>query len=108
MNVKIPGMAKILDSIYLNKRGHHHDDGRWIYYRVTSSGHESDSIEVCLVEWPTFRDINVAGDEFKAIVVNPADSRHNSASPNLHDLLKSKWNIHHFSADLVGVIVREV
>lgn len=103
-------MTKILDSIYLNKRGHPNDNGHWIYYRVTSSGSEGDNItmEVCLVEWPTFRDIGVPGDEFKAIVVNPADSRSKSTNPNLHDLLKSKWNIHHFSAELVGVIVREV
>jgi hypothetical protein len=101
-------MKQILDSIYLNKRGHPQDDGHWVYYRVTSLGEEGDNIEVCLVQWPTLRDIDVLGDEFKAIVVNPNDTRYNSAYPNLHELLKNEWNIHHFSADLIGVIVHEV
>jgi|SRR5208337_536895 len=101
-------MKQIFDSIYLNKRGHPEDDSHWAYYRVGSWGKDGDDIEVCLVQWPTFTDIDVVGDEFKAIVVNPSDTGYNSAYPNLCELLKNKWHIDHSDEDLIGFIVREI
>lgn len=67
-----------------------------------------DDIQIRLVEWPTLTDIDVVGDEFKAIVVNPSDTGYNSAYPNLCDLLKKRWNIEHRDEDLIGFRAREI
>ncbi len=100
-------MKTIIDSIYLNKRGQPRNSQHWAYYRVASLGNDRDNIEVCLIEWPSFKDIDVLGDEFKAIVVNASDTGYESAHPNLCDVLKNKWNIDHETSELLGVIQRE-
>jgi len=61
-----------LDSIYLNKRNNNAETSEWAYYRLTSlGGSEGDHIQVCLLEWPSLSDIDVVGDEKKAVVINP-------------------------------------
>jgi hypothetical protein len=97
-----------MDSIYLNKRGHEFETWLWAYYRVTSlGGREGDHIEICLVEWPTFKDIDMVGDEKKASVINPGDTGFTSAYPNLCDLLQRKWNVDHELSVLIGIRPRE-
>jgi hypothetical protein len=99
---------QVIDSIYLNKRGDYQNTSSWAYYRVTSFGNMDDHIEACLVEWPTFKDLDVVGEEKFAVVVNPGDTGYVSAHPNLCELLKKKWNIVHDIDDLIGLRVREV
>jgi hypothetical protein len=97
----------VLDSIYLNKRGHEQDTQHWAYYRVTSLGGQlGDHIQVCLLAWPLLSDIDVVGEEDKALVVNPADTGFIYAYPNLCKLLKKKWNIDHEQSILIGMRVR--
>jgi hypothetical protein len=91
------------DSIYLNKRGDPHDTSKWAYYRITSRGDLDDPIEVCLLKWPTFEDIDIVGELDKAKVVNPGDTGRSSAFPNICKLLKNKWNIDHNIDDLIGI-----
>ena len=67
-----------------------------------------DHIEVCTLEWPTFKDLDFVGDLQKAVVTNPSDTGYASAYPNLLTLLKKKWNIEHKDDDLIGIRVREV
>jgi hypothetical protein len=94
----------VLDSIYLNKRGHDQDTRHWVYYRVTSLGGKfSDHIQVCLLAWPLFSDIDVVGEEDKAPVVNPADTGFIYAYPNLCNLLTKKWNVDHEQSILIGI-----
>lgn len=100
---KIFNMTRLFDSIYLNKRGHEQNTSHWAYYRVTSlGGGVGDHIQVCLVQWPSFSDIDVVGDVTKAAVVNPSDTGYNSAFPNLLELLSKKWNIDHEKSILIG------
>lgn len=100
--------SDVLDSIYLNKRGHETETAHWAYYRVTSlGGNEGDHIQVCLLTWPLLSDIDVVGEEDKAPVVNPSDTAFNSAYPNLCGLLANKWNIDHEQSILIGMRVRE-
>jgi hypothetical protein len=102
-------LKQILDSIYLNKRGDPANTSAWAYYRIRSlGGKEGDDIEICMVRWPTFDDLDVIGDEFKAIVVNPSDTGYTSAFPNLCEVLKNKWNIDHKIDDLIGFIPRQI
>lgn len=98
----------VLDSIYLHKRNES-STATWTYYRVTSiGGSEGDHIQICLVKWPSFEDIDVIGDEKKAVVVNPYDTGFASAYPNLCALLQNKWNIDHERSQLIGIREREV
>ena len=53
-------------------------------------GKDGDNIEVCLVRWPGFEDIDIVGDEDKAIVVNPGDTGYASAFPNVCELLNEE------------------
>jgi hypothetical protein len=100
-------MQQVMDSIYLNKRGHEQNTSHWAYYRVTSlGGGLGDHIQVCLVQWPSFSDIDVVGDAKKATVVNPSDTGYNSAFPNLLELLSKKWNIDHEQSTLIGLRAR--
>lgn len=98
-------MEPPVDAIYLNKRGSQSDED-WVYYRVTSQGKEGDHIEVCLVSWPSFADIDRVGDEQRAVVVNPGDTGFTCAYPNICALLKNKWNVDHCDDDLIGIRVR--
>jgi hypothetical protein len=99
--------SDVLDSIYLNKRGHELDTRHWAYYRVTSlGGNDGDHIQVCLLTWPLLSDIDVVGEEDKAPVINPADTGFRSAYPNLCGLLGQKWNIDHEQSTLIGMRVR--
>lgn len=90
--------------IYLYKDGHPQDTSFWKYYRISSEGKMGDHIEVCLVEWPTFKDIDKPGEIDKAPVINPADTGFTSAYPNFLTLLKNKWGIEYRDEDLIGVI----
>jgi hypothetical protein len=100
---------KTVDAIYLNKRGNPHDTSDWAYYRITSQGKDGDHIEVCLLRWPTFEDLDVVGDERKAPVVNPLDTGFSSAYPNMCKVLLHKWNIaHNAEEDLIGIRERNV
>jgi hypothetical protein len=73
-----------VDSIYLNKRGNEQNTQHWAYYRVTSlGGGYGDHIQVCMLKWHSLSDIDIVGDEDKALVVNPADTGFGSAFPNL-------------------------
>jgi hypothetical protein len=96
-------MPVVIDSIFLNKRGDLSDTSKWAYYRVTSHGKVGDNVEVCLLKWPTFEDLDVVGDHLKAVVVNPGDTGFTCAFPNLCSLLKNKWNIDHDIDDLIGL-----
>jgi hypothetical protein len=98
----------VVDTIFLNKRGYPADTSKWAYYRITSGGGLGDHIEVCTLEWPLFKDLDVVGDEKKAVVVNPNDTGYMSAYPNLLALLAKKWDIKHSDDDLIGVRVRDV
>jgi len=98
----------MVDCIYLNKRGKPMDTSAWASYRVSSFGAFGDPIELCLVGWPTFQDIDEIVSPDKAVVVNPFDTGYASAYPNLLAVLKSKWNIEHQDEDLIGVRVREI
>lgn len=99
---------EVLDSIYLNKRGHEQNTQHWAYYRVTSlGGGLGDHIQVCMLEWHSLSDIDIVGDEDKASVLNPADTGFNSAYPNLCNLLNKKWSINHEQSILIGMRVRE-
>jgi hypothetical protein len=100
-------MAYVSDSIYLNKRGNETFTGVWVYYRLTSLGKLGDSIEVALLTWPDFKDIDVVGDIDKAVVVNPGDTGYVSAYPNFTTLLQKKWNIDHEKSVVIGIRVRE-
>jgi hypothetical protein len=53
-------------------------------------------------------DLDVVGDEKKAVVVNPGDTGFASAYPNLCSLLANKWKIEHSDDDLIGIRVREM
>jgi hypothetical protein len=98
----------VVDAIYLNKRGSPSDTSQWAYYRVTSQGSQGDHIEVCLLNWPSFEDLDLVGDEQKAVVVNPGDTGFASAYPNMCTLLRNKWNVDHCDDDLIGIRVREI
>ena len=81
----------------------------WAYYRITSiGGKDGDNIEVCLVRWPGFEDIDIVGDEDKAIVVNPGDTGYASAFPNVCELLMKKWKIDHEQSVLIGIRARNL
>lgn len=98
----------VMDAIYLDKRGSWVTSD-WAYYRITSlGGQEGDHIEVCLVKWPTFADLDMVGDEKKSAVINPWDTGFASAYPNFCVLLKNKWNITHTDEGLIGLRPREV
>jgi len=100
---------EVTDTIYLNKRGKEAETWFWAYYRITSlGGQEGDHIEVSLLTWPTFDDINVVGDLDKAIVVNASDTGYTSAYPNVCDLLQKKWKIDHEQSVLIGFRPRQV
>jgi hypothetical protein len=95
----------VLDSIYLNHPGG--NQNHWVYYRLTSlGGKEGDHIEICLVSWPDFKDIDVVGDEKKASVINPGDTGFTSAYPNFTNLLLRKWGVNHEESILIGMRVR--
>ncbi len=99
----------VADHIYLNTRDNSFSTWIWAYYRITSQGgKEGDNIEVCLLKWPTLEDINIVGDEEKAIVVNPADTGYNSAHLNVCQLLKKKWDIDHEKSIFIGFRSREI
>ncbi len=99
----------VVDSIYLNKRGTENWTSAWAYYRITSIGGQmGDPIEVALVKWPTFEDIDVVGDLDKAVVTNPGDTGYTSALTNFTDLLQKKWHIEHEQSVLIGLRGREV
>lgn len=98
----------LVDAIYLNKRDRPSDTSAWAYYRVTSEGKDGDHIEICTLEWPSLRDLDIVGDEKKAVVVNPGDTGYVSAFPNLFSVLANKWNIEHSDDDLIGIRVRAV
>jgi hypothetical protein len=98
----------VTDTIYFNTRGNEFSTWVWAYYRITSKGQTGDNIEVCLLKWPSFEDINIIGDEHKAVVVNPADTGYNSAYPNVCELLKNKWGIDHEKSILIGLRPRDV
>jgi hypothetical protein len=98
----------LVDQIYLNKRGNRSFTNVWAYYRITSFGEEGDHIELCLVKWPTFEDIDEVAAADKAVVVNPGDTGFASAYPNILTVLKSKWNIDHSDDDLIGLRFRDV
>ena len=101
-------MMQVCDSIYLNKRGNESFTNVWAYYRITSVGGDlGDHIELALLTWPDFRDIDVVGDLDKAVVVNPSDTGYNSAYPNTIQLLAKKWNIDHEQSVLIGLRFRE-
>jgi hypothetical protein len=98
---------QIVDSIYLNKRGDPLDTSKWVYYRITSQGKDGDHIEICTLTWPELADLDVIGDEQKAVVVNPNDTGFRWAYPNMCTLLLNKWNIDHNEIDdLIGSRVR--
>jgi hypothetical protein len=101
-------MKQVLDSIYLSKRGDLQNTSSWAYYRVRSWGKDGDNIAVCLVQWPSFTDIDVVGEELKAVVENPGDTGFSRAYPNLVGLMQTKWNVDHDASVLIGAIVREV
>ena len=99
----------VLDSIYLNKRGDESNTASWAYYRITSiGGSEGDHIQVCLLGFPAFEDIDVVGEEKKAVVVNPFDTGFVSAYPNLCNMLRKKWDIDHERSWLIGIRRREI
>ncbi len=98
----------VTDTIYLNKRGNESNTSSWAYYRITSRGNEGDPIELSLLTWPEFEDMDVVGDLDKAIVVNPSDTGYRSAYPNFTDLLQRKWNINHEQSILIGFRARHV
>ena len=99
------GKQQMVDAIYLNKRGHPQLTSEWAYYRISSLGRIGDPIELCLVSWPDFRDIDDVVSPDKAVVVNPFDTGYTSAHPNLLAVLKAKWNIEHRDEDLIGLRV---
>jgi len=94
------------DAIYLNKRGYNSDTSKWAYYRLSSAGGMSNNIEMCLVKWPSFEDIDEVLSEHAAVVVNPGETGFVSAYPNILKVLKSKWNIDHEDNHLIGIRVR--
>jgi hypothetical protein len=98
----------IVDAIYLNKMGSYNITSNWVYYRITSHGKEGDHIEICLLKWPTFEDIDVISDVQKSAVVNPGDTGFASAYPNICTLLKKKWNVDHSDDDLIGLRFHEI
>lgn len=99
---------QVVDSVYLNKRGNRSDTSAWAYYRITSQGALGDHIEVCMLEWPSLKDLDFVGDVQRAVVVNPGDTGYARAYPNLLTLLQNKWNIEHNDDDIIGIRVREV
>jgi hypothetical protein len=105
---RVKRAMKTVDAIYLNKRGNPQDTSAWAYYRITSQGKDGDHIEVCLLRWPTFEDLDVVGDEQKSVVINPSDTGFASAYPNMCTLLQNKWNIRHSDEDLIGIRARDV
>lgn len=93
-----------LDLVYLNKHKNESLASNWSYYRITSiGGRIGDSIEVCLLNWPTLEDINIVGNEKLASVWNPFETGSLSAHPNLCSLLWDKWNIDHKQSSHIGV-----
>jgi hypothetical protein len=99
---------QMVDCIYLNKRDRRQETRAWAYYRVSSFGSVGDSIELCLLSFPEFRDIDDVVSPDNAVVVNPFDTGYISAYPNLLGVLKSKWNISHRDEDLIGIRLPEV
>ena len=93
------------DMIYLDKRGSNLDND-WAYYRITSEGGVGDPIELCLVKWPTFEDIDEIVSPESAVVVNQGDTGYTSAYDNFGKVLKKKWNIRHSDDKLIGMIFR--
>ena len=90
-------------AIYLDKRGSNLDNN-WTCYRITSEGEEGDPIELCMVRWPTFEDIDEIVSPDSAVVVNLGDTGYTSAYDNFVKVLKKKWNIDHDDDKLIGVI----
>jgi len=95
-----------VDAIYLNKRGHNSDTSKWAYYRISSAGGMGHNIEMCLVKWPSFEDIDEVLSEHAAVVVNPGETGFASAYPNILKVLKSKAGIDHKDDDLIGIRAR--
>jgi len=94
------------DLIYLNKRDSI-NTSEWAYYRLSSGGNVGDPIELCLLSWPTFVDIDDVLSVDKAVVINPGDTGFESAYPNNIQVLKNKWGIDHEKSTLIGVIVKQ-
>jgi hypothetical protein len=91
-----------VDQIYLNKRGSMTAE-QWAYYRITSEGGLGDPIELCLVKWPTFEDIDTVISPDSAVVINPGQTGYASAYDTFLKVLKSKWNIDHSDDGLIGL-----
>jgi hypothetical protein len=50
------------------KRGYDSDTSKWAYYRISSTGDMGDNIEMCLVSWPSFEDIDEVLSEHAAVM----------------------------------------
>ena len=92
---------KMVDAIYLDK---HTAD--WKYYRISSIGRDGDHIELCLLEFPEFNDLDEIVYEEGAVVVSPFDTGYASAYSNILAVLKNKWGIDHQDENLIGIRVR--
>ena len=102
-------MIDIHEHIYLNKRDSPDLSSDWVYYRITSTGGAlGDHIQVCMLKFPSFEDIDIVGEENKAVVTNPGDTGYLSAYPNLCNLLQNKWNVIHADSIVIGFRTRKV
>ncbi len=96
-----------INTIYLNRRGNDLTNN-WVYYRLTSiGGQNNDPIEVCLVSWPTFMDIDSLANERTASVWTPGITGLRVAHDAMNELLKNNWDIDHADSSVIGLIVRD-
>jgi hypothetical protein len=106
---RIPGMnqVKSWDVIYLNKRGSNLDND-WVYYRFRSDGGgDNDPITVCQVKWPTFEDIDLIGDEKKAVITSPGLTGLVTAYEQTCLLMKNQWGIEQADSIVIGSLIKE-
>ena len=109
-----PGLDRIvrmtnigrIDTIWLNTRNDNLTNN-WAYYRTRSiGGYENDPIEACLVNWPTFEDIDSLSNEAAASVWTSGITGLAIANETMTEFLKNKWGIDHSTSVCIGLIPR--
>ena len=94
-------MRPVIQSVYLYQESELMND--WVYYRIASINSDEPAgtlgapIEVCRVEWPTFRDMLPATDTQGITGLASAHNR-------LCRLVKQLWGVDHKKSVLIGVL----
>ena len=84
-------------SIYLNKKNLLSNTEPWAYYTIKGGFEVGDNIEVKLVSFPDFSEIDV-------IVDIPGNVGLSAAYDNINLLLRNKWGIERERSELIGIL----